>query len=70
MSYVRSVAVCLALCGLTASAALAQAPTLNPPVVSGANITFSWSATAGATSYNLLATLVPGRSSAGCPQRR
>ena len=60
MSYVRSVAVCLALCGLTASAALAQAPTLNPPVVSGANITFSWSATAGATSYNLLATLVPG----------
>ncbi len=60
MSYVRSVAVCLALCGLTASAALAQAPALNPPVVSGANITFSWSATAGATSYNLLATLVPG----------
>ena len=33
MSYVRSVAVCLALCGLTASAALAQAPVMNPPVV-------------------------------------
>jgi hypothetical protein len=60
MSYVRSVAVCLALCGLTASAAMAQAPTLNPPAVSGANINFSWSATAGATSYNLLATIVPG----------
>jgi hypothetical protein len=60
MSYVRIVAVCLAVCGLTATAAQAQAPVLNPPVINGANITFSWSAAPGATSYNLEATLVPG----------
>ena len=41
MSYVRSVAVCLAMCGLTASAALAQAPVMSAPVVAGANVTFS-----------------------------
>ena len=48
------------MCGLTASAALAQAPVMSAPVVSGANVTFTWSATAGAASYVLAATIVPG----------
>jgi hypothetical protein len=60
MSYVRIVAVCLAVCGLTATAAQAQAPAMNPPAISGANITFSWTAAAGASSYDLQAGLAPG----------
>jgi hypothetical protein len=58
--FVRTVTVALGLWAVTASAALAQAPVVNPPVVAGANVTLSWSATAGATSYNIQVGLAPG----------
>lgn len=45
--------------GVMAGAAEAQ-PAMNPPTVVGANITFTWSAAAGATSYNVDAALTPG----------
>lgn len=44
---------------LTAGAAFAQ-PTMNAPVVVGANVTFSWSAVPGATSYDVQAGVAPG----------
>ena len=62
VSSVRSmfVAVCAVLLA-AANAAEAQAPVMNPAVVSGANVTFSWSATAGATAYRLEAGVAPGQ---------
>ena len=59
-------AACVALL-LVASRAEAQTPVLSPAAVSGANITFTWSATAGATSYRLDAGLAPGTYVAGLP---
>jgi hypothetical protein len=58
--FVRTVAVALGLWAVTAGAAQAQAPVVNPPVVAGANVSLSWSATAGATSYNIQVGLAPG----------
>jgi hypothetical protein len=57
---VRTVAVALGLWALTASAAQAQAPVLSAPTVVAANVTFNWSASAGATNYILDAGLAPG----------
>ncbi len=54
------VAACVALLAAASMAEARQAPAMNPAVVSGANITFSWTATAGATSYRLQAGLAPG----------
>ena len=57
---IRSVvAAALAVAALAGSAA-AQTPVMNPASVSGANITFSWSATAGATDYRIDAGVAPG----------
>jgi len=53
------VAVCAALL-IAVTTAEGQTPVLSPAVVSGANITFSWSPTAGATSYRLDAGVTPG----------
>lgn len=58
--FVRTVAVALGLWAVTAGAAQAQAPVVNPPVVAGANVSLSWSGTAGATSYNIQIGLAPG----------
>lgn len=44
-----------------------QAPVLSPATVSGANITFNWSPTGGATSYRLDAGLAPGAYIASLP---
>jgi hypothetical protein len=57
---VRTVAVALGLWALTASAAQAQTPVMSAPTVVAANVTFNWSATAGATNYILDAGVVPG----------
>jgi hypothetical protein len=58
--FVRTVAVALGLWAVTASAAQAQAPVLNPPTIVGANVSLSWSGTAGATSYNFQVGFAPG----------
>src|SRR6187401_2038533 len=52
-------AIVLATWSLMAGTAHAQ-PTLNAPTVVGANITFTWSAAAGATSYDVQAAVSPG----------
>ena len=57
---VRTVAVALGLWALTASAAQAQAPVMSAPTVVAANVTFNWSASAGATNYILDAGVAPG----------
>lgn len=49
----RSIAVIAAAWLLSAGTASAQAPVLAPPAISGNNVTFTWSATAGATGYRL-----------------
>ena len=59
-------AACVALL-LVASRAGAQTPVLSPATVSGTNISFTWSATAGATSYRLDAGLAPGSYVASLP---
>ena len=59
-------AACVALL-LVASGAGAQTPVLSPATVSGTNISFTWSATAGATSYRLDAGLAPGTYVASLP---
>lgn len=59
---VRPVSMLLALAAawfLGGGAASAQ-PVMNAPVVVGANVTFSWSAVGGATSYVIQAGVAPG----------
>ena len=59
---VRPVSMLLALVAawcLSVGSAVAQ-PALNPPVIVGANVTFSWSAVGGATSYVIQAGVAPG----------
>jgi hypothetical protein len=55
----RSVVVALVVVALSGSVAAQQAPVLSA-TVAGSNITFSWTPTAGATSYRLEAGTVPG----------
>ncbi len=52
-----AIAVSVVMAGM---AEARQAPVMNAPAVSGANVTFTWSATAGATDYVLQAGVVPG----------
>lgn len=40
--------------------AVPAAPTLNPAVVLGPNVTFTWAGVAGATSYRIAASVTPG----------
>jgi len=64
---VRSVvaAAIVTLVVAVTSAEARQAPVMNAPVITGATIAFSWSATPGATSYRLDAGLAPGVYAAG-----
>ena len=63
VSAVRSIvaAAVVTLVVAVTSAEARQAPVMNAPAVTGADIAFSWSATPGATSYRLDAGLAPGR---------
>jgi hypothetical protein len=56
----RIVAIALGVWSLMAGAAQAQPPSMSAPVVSGANVTFNWTPTAGASSYNIQAGLASG----------
>ena len=62
VSAVRSIvaAAVVTLVVAVTSAEARQAPVMNAPAVTGADIAFSWSATPGATSYRLDAGLAPG----------
>lgn len=56
----RSIAGVAAAWLLSTGLASAQAPVLAQPGVSGSNVTFNWSATAGATGYRLDYGVAPG----------
>jgi hypothetical protein len=56
----RSIAGVAAAWLLSAGVASAQAPVMAQPGVSGNNVTFTWSATAGATAYRLEAGVASG----------
>jgi hypothetical protein len=58
--FLRSIAGVAAAWLLSAGVAAAQAPVMAQPGVSGNNVTFTWSATAGATGYRLDYGLAPG----------
>ncbi|MEZ5290331.1 MAG: hypothetical protein R2745_04555 [Vicinamibacterales bacterium] len=49
----RNIAVIAAAWWLGAGVAHAQAPVLSPPIVNGNDVTLNWTATAGATGYDL-----------------
>jgi len=58
--FLRSIAGVAAAWLLSAGVASAQAPVMAQPAVAGNNVTFSWTATAGATAYRLEAGVASG----------